>query len=225
LRYPAVELLTAALLVACFAQFGWSAAFVKFSTFSFLLIGLIFMDAETGLLPAEFTYPGMALGLLYAWIVPSDCTGTTFLLRILGLQPALSTRQLSLLDGVIAAALGATFFYFVWAAYYLVRKRRGIGFGDMALIAMSGAFLGLKLTLFVLFIAPVTGAVYGVALLIANRASDPAQARSESARPTTTEMLLSREIPFGVFLGACSLIAVFWGESAWSVYLAWARVS
>ncbi len=53
--------------------------------------------------------------------------------------------------------IGAAFFYSIWALYYLVRKRHGLGFGDIALIAMCGAFLGLKLTLFVLFAAPMLG--------------------------------------------------------------------
>jgi hypothetical protein len=38
-------------------------------------------------------------------------------------------------------------------------------------------------------------------------------------------MLQSGEIPFGVFLGACSLLAVFWGARAWNLYLSWAGLS
>jgi leader peptidase (prepilin peptidase)/N-methyltransferase len=226
LRYPIVELLTAVLFLACFAEFGLSLALLKFVVFSFLLIGLIFMDVETGLLPAEFTYPGIALGLFFAWWVPVDSTGTEFLLRLFGLSPVLGARQLSLLDAVIAAIVGAAFFYSIWAVYYLVRKRHGLGFGDIALIAMCGTFLGLKLTLFVLFAAPVTGAIFAMVLLAVN-ALRPANAGSNSSATylSAREMLRSREIPFGVFLGACSLLAVFWGEGAWNVYLSWSKLS
>ena len=219
LRYLIVEVLTAGLFLACFARFGLSPALLKFSVFSFLVVGLIFMDAETGLLPAEFTWPGIALGLLFAWWVPGDSTGTQFMLRAFGLHPALAVRPLSLLDAAIAAVLGAVFFYSIWAVYYLVRKRHGLGFGDIALIAMCGTFLGLKLTLFVLFTAPVLGAIYAVALLIANAVA-PSKAQAATERVATREMLFTHEIPFGVFLGACSLMAVFWGENAWSLYLA-----
>src|SRR4051812_15810831 len=59
LRYPAVELLTAALFVACLWKFGLTLLLLKFAVFSFLLVGLIFMDAETGLLPREFTWTGI----------------------------------------------------------------------------------------------------------------------------------------------------------------------
>ncbi len=57
----------------------------------------------------------------------------------------------------VAAALGAGFFFVAWAVYYLVRKRDGLGFGDMVLMAMVGTFLGLKLTVLVIFLAPVIG--------------------------------------------------------------------
>ena len=223
-RYPAVELLTAALFVACFSKFGWSAAFIKSSIFSFLLVGLIFMDAETGLLPAEFTYPGIAFGLLGAWLMPGDSSGTQFLARLLGVQLDLAVRQLSSLDAVIAASFGAAFFYVIWAAYYLVRKRHGLGFGDIALIAMCGAFLGLKLTLFVLFTAPIAGAIYAIGLLLRNAMRPRRPASDHGPRLSTGEMLRAQEVPFGVFLGACSLLAVFCGEAAWNVYLGWINV-
>ena len=58
LRYPIVELLTAVLFTACYGSFGSTLVTVKLCIFCFLLVGLIFMDAETGLLPREFTYTG-----------------------------------------------------------------------------------------------------------------------------------------------------------------------
>ncbi len=221
IRYPMVEVLTAVLFVACFARFGINAELLKFSVFSFLLVGLIFMDAETGLLPREFTYPGIALGLLFAWFVPGDGTGARFLLRSLRLHPNLSQPQFSLLDAAIAILVSAGFFYVMWAVYYLVRKRHGIGFGDIALIAMCGAFLGLKLTLFVLFSAPVIGSLFGIALLLRNPAGRAGESpESGEARLSTLEMLRTSQIPFGVFLGGCSLLAVFFGDAAWRWYLA-----
>ena len=159
-RYPAVELLTTVLFLACFAKFGVGWAMLKFCLFCFLLLGLILMDAETGLLPHEFTYPGIMAGLALSLVVPVDSSATALLLHTWNASIRLTGRQMSLLDAGLAATTGAVFFYVVWGVYYLVRKRHGMGFGDMTLIAMCGAFLGLKLTLFVLIVAPILGSLY-----------------------------------------------------------------
>jgi prepilin signal peptidase PulO-like enzyme (type II secretory pathway) len=96
-----------------------------------------------------------------------------------------------------------------------------MGFGDIALMAMAGTFLGLKLTLFVIFSAPLAGAVYAVFLLARRKRNTPEMggAPGGRAQPSAREMFLTQELPFGVFLGTCSLAAVFFGESIWRWYL------
>lgn len=208
LRYPAVELLTAILFLACYASFGLGWMGLKTAILCFLLIGLIFMDAETGLLPAEFTYSGIALGLLLAWKLPLDSAGTEFLMREFGVRITPSQSVLAFLDSVVAAAFGAGFFFVAWAVYYLVRKRDGVGFGDIALMAMVGTFLGLKLTVLVVFLAPVMGSLFAITLLV--------------RRPVSAEGFvpyLSRTVPFGVFLGTSTLISLFLGQAIWNWYL------
>lgn len=217
LRYPAVELLTATAFVACYASFGVGGAIFRACTFCFLVIGLIFMDAETGLLPAEFTYPGILVGVIFAWFVPTDSRGTRFLAWLLNRSLMLSPRALSLADAIVAAIIGAAFFYLAWAAYYLVRKRDGLGFGDIAFAAMIGAFLGVKLTVLAIFLAPVTATLFAIIWMTSRRDN-----RSGTFSDTAGS-LLTRSIPFGVFLGTCALIALFWGNSIWRWYLGFFR--
>jgi leader peptidase (prepilin peptidase)/N-methyltransferase len=214
-RYPAVELLTAALFVACAITFGFTWLTLKFCVFSFLLIALIFTDAEAGLLPREFTYPGIGLGLCFSWIAFTDPAGTTLLLRLFNLAKP-DEHMLSLLDAALGGLVGAGFFYLAWAIYYLVRKVHGLGFGDIALMGMSGAFLGLKLVVLVIVLAPIASVFYVVFLLFrdAFRPADQLEWENDLAKP-----FLGRQIPFGVFLGSCSLLAVFAGEAIWKWYL------
>ena len=208
------------LFTACYLSFGPTLLAAKFCIFCFLLVGLIFMDAETGLLPREFTYSGIVLGLALSWMAPTDGSGTQFLLRAFGVQLP-SPAKLALLDSAIAALVGAGFFYLAWALYYLLRKRHGMGFGDIALMAMAGAFLGLKLTLFVIFSAPLAGVAYA-AIVFARRGHNKPEKSGVldgQAQPSPREAFLAQELPFGVFLGGCSLVAVFFGESIWGWYL------
>jgi leader peptidase (prepilin peptidase) / N-methyltransferase len=215
LRYPTVEFLTALLFVACYAAFGPTWLTFKSCVFVFLLIGLIFMDAEAGLLPREFTYTGILLGLVFSWIAFTDSGATAFLLRLFA-RPVPSEHLLSLLDATLGGLAGAGFFYLAWALYYLVRKTHGLGFGDIALMGMSGTFLGLKMIVLVIALAPVTSVFY-IAFLFLREAFKPAEQLSKENDIAPT--FLGREIPFGVFLGACSLLAVFGGEAIWTWYL------
>ncbi len=215
-RYPAVELSTAILFAASYSLFGFTWLGLKACVFCFLLVGLIFMDAETGLLPHEFTYPGIVIGFAFALVAAFDAGGTAFLLRAFGQREVLSGRELWLLDSVVGAVFGTAFFFLAWALYYLVRKREGMGGGDFGLIAMIGAFLGLKLTVLVVFLSPILATVYAIGWLAVRRdrgqVADAPQDRSSSP-------FLARSVPFGVFLGASALVALFFGSRIWSWYL------
>jgi len=215
LRYPAVELLTALLFLTCYLSFGWTLPALKFCVFAFLMIGLIFMDAETGLLPREFTYSGIVIGLVFAWFVATDYSATALLLRAFGRRVP-NVHWLSLLDSVLGGLIGAGFFFLAWALYYLIRKRHGLGFGDIALMGMSGTFLGVKLVLLVIFCAPPLGVLFAAVLLL-REACKPTRDAGEQLENETP--FLRREMPFGVFLGASSLGAVFFGQAAWNWYL------
>jgi len=203
--------MTAILFVACYAWFGPTWLTLKFCVFSFLLVGLLFMDAETGLLPREFTYTGIVLGLAFSLLAATDDSGTQLFLR--AYVKSLSALQASLLDSVLAALLGAGFFFIASGVYFLVRKRQGMGTGDFALIAMAGTFLGLKLTLLVIVLAPLTVTAYALTFLI-RRTADV-----ESAKVPFDQVLRSWEIPFGIFISLSSLVAAFFGEAIWRWYL------
>jgi leader peptidase (prepilin peptidase)/N-methyltransferase len=215
-RHLAVELFTALLFTSCYLSFGWTLLTLKFCVFGFLLIGLIFMDAETGLLPREFTYSGIVLGLVFSAIVPTDYSATALLLRLFD-KHVQSVHGLSLLDSVLGGLVGAGFFYLAWAFYYLVRKKDGLGFGDITLMGMSGAFLGLKLILLVIVCSPLLAVVYVCILLV--REMFVSRTKPETGLEEEVEPFFSRQIPFGVFLGVCSLGAIFLGEAVWSWYL------
>jgi leader peptidase (prepilin peptidase) / N-methyltransferase len=222
-RYPGVELLTAALFVASYASFGFTWMTLKACVFCFLVVGLIFMDAETGLIPHEFTYPGILLGLAFAFLPPFDASGMAFLLRAYGLNDVPSAPGLWLLDSVIAAGFGTGFFFLAWALYYLIRKRQGMGFGDFALIAMIGAFLGLKLTTLVVFLSPILATLYAFRLLVAAPSRGQIPRASDAAGGTTSNPFLAQHVPFGVFLGTSALLSLFFGRQIWGWYMGLVR--
>jgi len=186
-RYPAVELATAALFLLSLLRFGLTPEGGGALVLSFFLLGLAVMDAETLRLPDAFTLPGIALGVLFAFSQP-----------VTAMQYRLWNAGLALLWAAVAALVLLA----VSGLYFLVRRRVGLGLGDVKLIAMIAAWLGPAPTLLTLILACGAAAIFGVVLVAASRGS----IRLSTAR-----------VPFGSFLCAAAIYTLFAGHSiiAW----------
>jgi len=227
-RYLTIELLTGAMFLACYWYFGLTLSMLKYCTFAFLLLGLIFTDAETKLLPDKMTLPGLALGVAFSLIIPVNDLASQFLPGVVNLPFSgdVSTRILSLFDSLLGAALGASFIYGAGAIYLRWRGMEGMGFGDVKLMAMVGAFLGMKLTVFTIFTASLTGSLFGLITVLVvwlkrthrfMRRLANAQAARRRGWQSAQMVLRYYQMPFGVFLGSMALFAFFFG----SQFLRW----
>jgi len=228
-RYLFVEVLTAALFLGCYAYFGVTVATLKYCVFGFLLLGLIFTDAETKLLPDKLTLPGLAFGLLFSLLVPVHDMASQFLPAVLDLPLSadFAARLFSLLDSVLGAVLGASFIYGAGAIYLRWRGAEGMGFGDVKLMAMVGAFLGIKLTVFTIFAASLTGSLFGLTTVLVvwikrthrfTRRLPNLQAARRRGWQSAQMVYRHYQMPFGVFLGSMALIALFVGNQFLSWY-------
>jgi leader peptidase (prepilin peptidase)/N-methyltransferase len=222
-RYLMIELLTGLLFLACYWHFGLTLSTLKYCTLAFLLLGLIFTDAETKLLPDAMTMPGLALGVVFSLLVPVNDLAAQFLPGMVNLPFSgdVSARLVSLLDSLLGAALGASFIYGVGAIYLRWRGTEGMGFGDVKLMAMVGAFLGIKLTVFTIFTASLAGSFFGVATVFIvwlkrthRFMKRLANAQSARRRGWQSAQVVYRnyQMPFGVFLGSMAMIAFFFGN-------------
>lgn len=228
-RYAIVELLCGFLFVAGYfyaAPLDSSLAIwttIKLCAFFFLLLGLIFIDFEHHLLPDVLTLPGIVLGLVFSLLVPVGGMPMFITRRLLAVRWPLPA--ISLLDSVAGALLGAFFIYAVGELYFRVRHIEGMGFGDVKLMAMVGAFLGLKLTLFTIFAGAILGTIFGlIATLsvwqkrIARRRKRESKVLGRSWRSAKL-MLRYYEVPFGVFLGSMAILSTFFGNRLVDLYL------
>jgi leader peptidase (prepilin peptidase)/N-methyltransferase len=228
-RYLLVELLTGAIFLACYAHFGSSLATIKYCALGFLLLGLIFTDAETQLLPDKMTLPGLALGLVFSLLVPVNDLASQLLPGLVSLPVSsdVSWHLLSLVDAVLGAIVGSSFIYGAGAIYLRARGVEGMGLGDVKLMAMVGAFLGTKLTIFTLFTASIAGSVFGLSTVLAvwikrtrrrmARNHEPASQARRRAWESAAVALRRHQMPFGVFLGSMAMVALFYGNS----FLGW----
>ena len=187
-RYPAIELATAALWLLCWLTFGVSVQAVGMPVFCFLALGLAAMDAETMLLPNAFTVPAIVLGLIYSGAL---CDG--------GLTERLRCAGISLAWAACAAGLMLA----IRGLYWLLRRREGMGLGDAKLFAMIAAWLGPVNAGIALFLAVVSGAVYGILWVSLRKRERGAAAR----------------IPLGSFLCAAAIYAAFEGPATVDWYV------
>lgn len=184
IRYPVVELVTGGAFAAAVIHYGLSLAALKLSIFSALLIGLIFADLEERILPDEFTIAGVAAGVLLALVVPMpDGLG-----RLL-LPGSWGPRLLSAAESVLGAVITSGSIWLVGEIYYKLRHKEGLGFGDVKMVAMIGAFLGIHMTFLTLIVGSLAGSVLGLAFILITR--------KEAA---------TYELPFGSFLGGAALV-------------------
>jgi leader peptidase (prepilin peptidase)/N-methyltransferase len=222
-RYLFVELLTGALFLGCYAYAGVTLDTLKYCVFGFLLLGLIFTDAETKLLPDKLTLPGLALGVLFSLLVPVHDVASQFLPGMINLpfSAEIAARLLSLLDSLLGAALGASFIYGAGAVYLRWRGAEGMGFGDVKLMAMVGAFLGMKLTIFTIFAASLAGSLFGLSTVLFvwikrthrfQRRLTNLQAARRRGWQSAQMVYRHYQMPFGVFLGSMALLALFMGN-------------
>jgi leader peptidase (prepilin peptidase) / N-methyltransferase len=230
-RYMIVELMTACLFVFCYAQFGLTLATLKCSVFGFLLLGLIFTDAETHLLPNKMTLTGLVLGLIFSLFVPVNDLLSVLLPGMVSIpvSPGLENRLFSLMDSALGATIGASFLYGAGAIYLRARGVEGMGFGDVKLMAMIGSFVGLRLTILTIFAASLAGSAFGLWMVLVvwvkrterrKRAfhEDPETARKR-AWPSALIALRRYQMPFGVFLGSIGLAAFLFGPRILSWYM------
>ena len=106
----------------------------------------------------------------------------------------------------------------------LVRARgiEGMGFGDVKLMGMIGAFLGLKLTVLTIFAASIAGSFFGISTVasvwiqrtrrLMQRSRMSAAQAQKRAWQSAQLVYRNYEMPFGVFLGSMALLALFFGE-------------
>jgi leader peptidase (prepilin peptidase) / N-methyltransferase len=188
---------------------------VGMGMFCFLLLGLAVMDAETMRLPDAFTWTGLGAGVLWSgsmWLVAKEFPPALRLPGGIGVfdSTALAHHSLDwrvatvgLVSSLLWAFLAALVMLLIRGAYWLVRRREGMGLGDVKLLAMIAAWLGPTMTLLTLFLGVVAAAVLGgLWMLVRGRRG-----------------AMAMRLPLGSFLCAAALYAIFAGEPILEWYM------
>jgi leader peptidase (prepilin peptidase)/N-methyltransferase len=192
-RYPTVELLTGLLFFFFVYSLGPTLVALKMCVFTAMLVALIFSDLEKRILPDELTKGGVVIGLIFSIFVPVPDVTAQALLWLCGVD--LTGRLQWVAESAFGALLPPAFLWLGGWLYWKTRKREGLGLGDVKLIAMVGAFLGLRGALLTLILGSLSGSILGAIYIKATR-----------------QELATYELPFGTFLGLCGILAAMVGQ-------------
>lgn len=186
-RYPLVEALTGALFA--FGAWKWGAGpeAAKFMVFAAMQVGMIFADLETRLLPDEFTKGGMWIGFLASYLVPIEDGFFSALLSVTAGQ-TVPPRIVSLFESAFSAAFVSAAMWLVGWVFSKVRNKEGLGFGDVKMVAMMGAWLGFGPVLAAILYGSLSSLLLGVGYVYWTK-RDPS----------------TYELPYGTFLGAAAI--------------------
>jgi len=203
IRYFIVEFIAAASFLFLFFMFGFNLKFYIYSLMTFSLIVVTFIDLDFQIIPDRISVGGMFLGIVVSAIRPELHSVVTY-------KEGIIRSALGILVGggliYCIRFLGNMSLYIV--RYLGVRYRRNpvmrkrfakyrhmkesMGWGDVKLMAMFGAFLGWKMSALVFFLAPFFAAPIGLYLKIYKKYDI---------------------IPYGPYLSLAAFVVMVWGHN------------
>jgi len=178
LRYPIIEALTGFFSLISVIKWGFPENIIYFGFISALIV-ITFIDLDFQIIPDIISLPGIALGYVIS----------VFIFKRGFFEP------------LIAIITGGGIFYAIGKGYELIKKIEGLGGGDVKLMAMFGAFLGIKAIPFIILVSSLTGTVVGIYLMIFKKKD------SKFA------------IPFGPFLCFGAVLYIFFGQKVIDWYI------
>jgi leader peptidase (prepilin peptidase)/N-methyltransferase len=168
------------LFLLLFRRYGLEAQFFIEALFVSLLVLIAFIDLDTFEIPHVLSMPGIAAGLVLSFLTP----------------------RLTWLDSLLGILIGGGLFFAVAVLYAKLRNKEGLGGGDIYLLAMIGAFLGVRGVIFTVFFSSLIGTMAGIWVM-----------------RRSGESIGSAMIPYGPFLALGGVCHIFFGETLIQWYL------
>lgn len=143
--YPLIELAAAGIWASMAWRHGLTIEAIRGAVFGTILLGIAMTDARRYVIPDEFTWGGLAIGLLFS---------------LAGGLPGLGTA-------LLGAGVGFGLLWLVGTVGTWVFKEDAMGGGDVKMMAMVGAFVGWQGVLLTIFLGALVGSLVFVPLLLA----------------------------------------------------------
>lgn len=213
-RYPAIELLTALLFLACWLLFPGGKA-VAGAVLCSIVICALFIDLDHMIIPDVFTVGGAAVGIFLSLALPSLHGQSHDFFAVASLRAGR--------DAVLGLCVGSSVVLWIalWAEAIL--KKEAMGFGDVKFLGAIGTFVGWKGALFGMFGGAMLGCVWFVGALLWQKITgrtSPVPLPAETPEGQPAPLGFGVHVPFGPMLGVAALIYFFAAHTWVDAYFA-----
>ena len=151
IRYPLVEILTAALAGVCAWHFGFGWEALMAIGLTCVLVAISMIDVDHQIIPDSIVIPLLWVGLAMSLLHPF---------------PGAETLFIAPRDAIVGALAGYLSLWSVYQLFKLVTGKEGMGYGDFKLLAALGAWLGWQMLHVIILMSAVVGAVIGIAMIV-----------------------------------------------------------
>ena len=172
LQYPIIEFFSMLLILLIFNKYGFSIDTIIIYYLMISLLIIFITDYKFFIIPDLISIPLIFLGVI---------------LSFLNLNPL----NISVLDSIIAGSAAAILFFIISKSFFYLKKRDGLGYGDIKLIAALGFWTGVESTLIIVISSSILGVIFGSILILSKRIG-------------RTDYL-----PYGCFIVCSSLVVVY----------------
>lgn len=208
-RYPFVELLTAALFLACWLSFPPAKAIAGMVLVAIVLCAM-FIDLDHMIIPDAFTIGGAVVGVGLSVVLPALHDQAHEIYLIASMRAGL--------DAVLGVLVGSGLVLWIALLAEAVLKKEAMGFGDVKFLGALGAFVGWQGAVFAMFGGAIIGCIWFVLAALWQKLSGraaPVGPRIETPEGEQTEKIgLGVHVSFGPMLGLGALL-YFLGLHRW----------
>jgi len=180
MQYPIIEASVGLLWVVALLYYGFTMRALAAAIFGTILLGIGVIDARHKIIPDELSISGLVLGLALS----------------------LSGGLPGFLQALLGAAVGWSVLWSVRELGGLILRQEAMGWGDIKMLAMVGAFVGWKNALLTIFVGAIIGTAFYLPLMI-----------------WSMRKWRRYELPFGVFLAIAAAVTFVFGDTMISWYL------
>lgn len=203
-QYPLVEAITGTLFFLVYWKYGLTLASPIYMVLAASLVLVTFVDLTDWTIPNEVTFPGMPLGVVCAVIAM--------------VYPESGLLEVTPVESLLGLLIGGGVLYGLDMVSLLLMKKRGMGFGDVKLMAMLGAFFGPWGVLLTIIIASFFGSAVGITMIVLDRGKVTEKKGNADEDDDDARTPGGHYLPFGPYIVLGGIVYLFFGPEIVQAY-------